>query len=66
MCVCVCVYTHRSHTPTHTHTHTQDAVLEEGFSAQNVAYGMGGALLQKCNRDTMSFATKVPNPNTKP
>jgi nicotinic acid phosphoribosyltransferase len=35
------------------------AVRKEGFSAQNVAYGMGGGLLQKVNRDTMSFATKV-------
>lgn len=30
-----------------------------GFSASNVAFGMGGALLQKCNRDTMSFAMKA-------
>lgn len=30
-----------------------------GFSAENVAYGMGGGLLQKVNRDTMSFATKL-------
>jgi nicotinic acid phosphoribosyltransferase len=37
----------------------QAAVLAEGYSAENVAYGMGGALLQKLNRDTMSFATKV-------
>lgn len=36
-----------------------DAVLAEGFSAQNVAFGMGGGLLQKVNRDTMSFATKL-------
>ena len=37
----------------------QTAVLAEGYSAENVAYGMGGALLPKLNRDTMSFATKV-------
>jgi len=37
----------------------QDAVLAEGFSSACVAYGMGGALLQKINRDTMSFATKL-------
>jgi nicotinamide phosphoribosyltransferase len=37
----------------------QEAVLAEGFSAENVAYGMGGGLLQKVNRDTMSFATKL-------
>lgn len=36
-----------------------DAVLDAGFSAQNVAFGMGAGLLQKHNRDTMSFATKL-------
>lgn len=36
-----------------------DAVLAAGYSAQNVAYGMGGGLLQKVNRDTMQFATKL-------
>ncbi|KAJ3161308.1 hypothetical protein HDU86_007090 [Geranomyces michiganensis] len=30
-----------------------------GFAAQNVGFGMGGGLLQKVNRDTMSFATKL-------
>jgi nicotinic acid phosphoribosyltransferase len=30
-----------------------------GFSAECVAFGMGGGLLQKVNRDTMSFATKL-------
>jgi len=35
------------------------AVQNENFSAQNVAFGMGGGLLQKVNRDTMSFATKL-------
>lgn len=35
------------------------AVLAAGFSAENVAFGMGGGLLQKSNRDTMSFATKL-------
>lgn len=30
-----------------------------GFSAQNVAFGMGGNLLQRVHRDTMSFATKL-------
>ncbi len=29
-----------------------------GYSADNVAYGMGGALLQHCNRDTQKFAMK--------
>jgi nicotinic acid phosphoribosyltransferase len=36
-----------------------DTIMKEGYSAQNVAYGMGGGLLQKVNRDTMSFATKL-------
>jgi nicotinamide phosphoribosyltransferase len=36
-----------------------DAVHEAGFSAQNVAFGMGGGLLQKLDRDTLSFATKL-------
>lgn len=36
-----------------------DAVLKEGYSAQSVTFGMGGGLLQKVNRDTMSFATKL-------
>ncbi|KAF9578601.1 hypothetical protein BGW38_005517, partial [Lunasporangiospora selenospora] len=36
-----------------------DAVEKEGFSAQNCAFGMGGGLLQKLNRDTLSFATKL-------
>ncbi len=35
------------------------AVEAEGYSAQSVAFGMGGGLLQKVNRDTMSFATKL-------
>jgi nicotinamide phosphoribosyltransferase len=38
------------------------AVLERitaaGFSADNVAFGMGGGLLQKVNRDTQKFALK--------
>lgn len=36
-----------------------DAAIAAGYSACNVAYGMGGGLLQKVNRDTMSFATKL-------
>jgi len=43
--------------------HTVKAILDaskkEGFSAQNIAFGMGGGLLQRVNRDTMSFATKL-------
>jgi len=36
-----------------------DAVAAAGYSAESVAYGMGGGLLQKVNRDTLSFATKL-------
>ncbi|KAG2489592.1 hypothetical protein HYH03_011873 [Edaphochlamys debaryana] len=35
------------------------AIEAEGYAADNVSYGMGGGLLQKVNRDTMSFATKL-------
>lgn len=35
------------------------AVKEKGYSAQNVAVGMGGGLLQKLNRDTMSWSMKM-------
>ncbi|WP_019587244.1 nicotinate phosphoribosyltransferase [Deinococcus apachensis] len=31
----------------------------DGFSAENVAFGMGGALLQKVDRDTQKFAYKA-------
>jgi len=31
---------------------------EEGFSASNIAFGIGGALLQKVDRDTLEFAYK--------
>ena len=38
------------------------AILESlktrGFSASNIAFGMGGALLQKVDRDTLEFAYK--------
>lgn len=30
-----------------------------GYSADNIAFGMGGALLQQVNRDTMKFAMKA-------
>jgi nicotinic acid phosphoribosyltransferase len=36
-----------------------DATIQLGFSVENVAFGMGAGLLQKLNRDTMSFATKL-------
>lgn len=35
-----------------------DAALDAGFSATNIAFGMGGALLQQHNRDTQQFAMK--------
>lgn len=35
------------------------AVKIKGFSVENVAFGMGGGLLQKINRDTLSMATKL-------
>lgn len=43
----------------------QDSIREilqrlkfEGFSASNIAFGIGGSLLQKVNRDTLKFAYK--------
>lgn len=33
-------------------------LLDAGFSATNIAFGMGGALLQMLNRDTQRFAMK--------
>lgn len=36
-----------------------DRLIEEGFSISNIAFGMGGGLLQKCNRDTLKFAMKA-------
>ncbi|KAJ2852383.1 hypothetical protein IWW36_000270 [Coemansia brasiliensis] len=36
-----------------------DAVLGAGFSAECVGFGMGGGLLQKINRDSMSMAIKI-------
>lgn len=35
-----------------------ETMRSAGFSASNVAFGMGGALLQKLNRDTQKFAYK--------
>ncbi len=34
-------------------------VMEGGYSATNVTFGMGGALLQQLNRDTQKFAMKL-------
>lgn len=36
-----------------------EAILAEGFSVANVAFGMGGGLLQQVNRDTMSWVMKA-------
>lgn len=36
-----------------------DVALSKGFSADNIAFGMGGALLQIVNRDTQKFAMKA-------
>lgn len=35
-----------------------ESLKSNGFSASNIAFGMGGALLQKVNRDTLKFAYK--------
>jgi nicotinamide phosphoribosyltransferase len=35
-----------------------ETITRAGFSASNVAFGMGGALLQQVNRDTQKFAYK--------
>ncbi|KAJ2412424.1 hypothetical protein GGI10_003692 [Coemansia sp. RSA 2530] len=39
--------------------HILAAVHGAGYSAQSVGFGMGGGLLQKVNRDTMSMAIKL-------
>ena len=36
-----------------------DVVLDAGFSAENITFGMGGGLLQQVNRDTMNWAMKA-------
>ncbi len=36
-----------------------DGLLAENFSISNIAFGMGGGLLQKNNRDTLKFAMKA-------
>jgi nicotinamide phosphoribosyltransferase len=35
-----------------------ERLKQAGFSADNIAFGMGGALLQRMNRDTQKFAMK--------
>jgi nicotinamide phosphoribosyltransferase len=34
-------------------------ITGSGYSADNLAFGMGGGLLQQCNRDTLGFAMKA-------
>lgn len=34
-------------------------LIASGWSAENIAFGMGGALLQKVNRDTFKYAMKA-------
>lgn len=34
-------------------------MMRSGWAASNIIFGMGGGLLQKCNRDTMRFAFKA-------
>lgn len=36
-----------------------DTVMQAGFSADNLTFGMGGGLLQQVTRDTMSWAMKA-------
>ncbi|HET7924247.1 MAG TPA: nicotinate phosphoribosyltransferase, partial [Rhodanobacteraceae bacterium] len=36
-----------------------DALAARGLSAENIAFGMGGELLQNVNRDTLKFAMKA-------
>lgn len=36
-----------------------ERVVADGFSAANIAFGMGGALLQRLDRDTQQFAYKA-------
>jgi len=42
----------------HSHRKILEAVVAAGWSVENLAFGSGGALLQKVNRDTFSFAFK--------
>lgn len=35
------------------------ALIENGYSPENICFGMGGALLQKCDRDWERFAMKA-------
>ncbi len=39
--------------------HLVNGMIEEGFAIDNIAFGMGGGLLQLVNRDTLRFAMKA-------
>lgn len=39
--------------------HILNAIMQAGFSADNLTFGMGGGLLQRVNRDTLSWAMKA-------
>ena len=43
----------------HSIQHILEAMKKEKLSVENIAFGMGGELLQKINRDTMKFAMKA-------
>ncbi|MDO4697835.1 MAG: nicotinate phosphoribosyltransferase [Pasteurellaceae bacterium] len=43
----------------HSLTPILQAIMVQGFSVENVNFGMGGGLLQQVNRDTMSWAMKA-------
>ncbi|MGL4394027.1 MAG: nicotinate phosphoribosyltransferase [Brevinema sp.] len=36
-----------------------DTIIDNGYSIENVSFGMGGALLQKLDRDSMSWSMKM-------
>src|SRR5262249_21950337 len=42
----------------HTMRDILQAITDQGWSADNIAFGSGGGLLQKINRDTLQFAFK--------
>lgn len=44
--------------PCHTVGEILDDMMANGFSADNIAFGSGGGLLQQMNRDTLRFAFK--------
>lgn len=62
--ICARLKENNTEVPIHIKTNVSEIlklIFEKGmaFSPGGVAFGMGGGLLQKVNRDTMSFATKL-------